>query len=125
MSTCAVCHNLIDPVGLGLEGFDQLGRHRASYAGDLGPVDEHGVLGTKAFEGEPALADLVAADPRFADCARQQLLTYALGRPLLAPDAHRFADIDARWTAGGHSLRALLMSIVADESFRYRRGETP
>jgi hypothetical protein len=125
MLTCAPCHKLMDPVGLGLEGFDQLGRFRTSYAGDLGPVDDHGVFGTTAFEGEPALADLVAADPRFADCARRQLLTYALGRPLVAPDAHRFADIDARWVAGGHSIRALLASIVADESFRYRRGETP
>jgi hypothetical protein len=125
MPSCGPCHALMDPVGLGLESFDQLGRFRTSYDGDLGPVDDHGAIGTKAFEGEPALADLVAADPRFADCARRQLVTYALGRPLVDADAHRFPDIDARWKAGGHSVRALLASIVADEAFRYRRGEQP
>jgi hypothetical protein len=125
MPSCGPCHALMDPVGLGLEGFDQLGRSRTSYGGDLGPVDDHGALGTKAFEGEPALADLVAADTRFADCARRQLFTYALGRSLGDADAPRFPDIDARWTAGGHSVRSLLSSIVADEAFRYRRGESP
>jgi hypothetical protein len=125
MPSCGPCHRLMDPVGLGLESFDQIGRFRTSYDGDLGPVDDHGVFDGQTFEGEPALADLVAADPRFADCARRQLLEYALGRQLVAPDARRFADIDARWVAGGHSLRALLASIVGDESFRYRRGETP
>jgi hypothetical protein len=125
MPSCGPCHGLMDPVGLGLESFDQLGRFRTSYDGDLGPVDDHGVFDGQTFEGEPALVDLVAADPRFADCTRRQLLEYALGRRLVEPDARRFADIDARWVAGGHSLRALLASIVGDESFRYRRGETP
>ena len=125
MPSCGPCHALMDPVGLGLEGFDQLGRARTSYGGDLGPVDDHGVFATKAFEGEPALADLVAADPRFADCARRQLLTYALGRSLVDADTRRFPAIDARWKAAGHSVRALLASIVADEAFRYRRGELP
>jgi hypothetical protein len=125
MPSCASCHNLMDPVGLGLEGFDQLGRARTSYGGDLGPIDDHGVFATKAYEGEPALADLVAADPRFADCARRQLLTYALGRSLVDADEQRFPDIDARWKTSGHSVRALLASIVVDEAFRYRRGELP
>jgi hypothetical protein len=123
--SCSPCHDMIDPVGLGLEGFDQIGRARTSYGAALGLVDDHGSLAGTPFEGEPALAALVAGEARFAACARQQALTYAIGRPLGDGDARRFPAIDARWTAGGHSIRALLAAIVVDDLFTSRRGEGP
>ena len=29
---CAGCHTILDPIGLGLENFDAIGRHRDEYA---------------------------------------------------------------------------------------------
>ena len=40
---CAGCHNILDPVGLGLEHFDAIGRYRETYATGL-PVDAVGKL---------------------------------------------------------------------------------
>jgi hypothetical protein len=40
---CATCHNVLDPIGMGLENFDAIGRFRTTYAnGDA--IDSSGVL---------------------------------------------------------------------------------
>jgi hypothetical protein len=120
---CASCHKLFEPIGLALESFDEIGQFRTVYA-DGSPVDAHGAMpdGTPVT-GLAALADLLANDPRVHDCARQQVLVYALGRPLVDADAPRLAAIDARWSASGHTVRGLLGAIVADVIFQDRRGE--
>jgi hypothetical protein len=121
-ANCASCHSLMDPVGLGLESFDQVGRFRLMYA-DGTPVDGHGALDGTAFEGVIALGQLVAKDPRFSACARRKLLTYALGRVPTNADAARVAAIDAAWTAAGGSVRGLVAALVLDELFLDRHGE--
>jgi hypothetical protein len=120
---CAACHKLFEPIGLGLESFDEIGRFRTVYA-DGTLVDAHGALpdGT-SFNGLAELADLLAKDPRVRDCARRQALVYAIGRPVVDADAPRLAAIDARWSASGNTVRGLLGAIVADAIFQYRRGE--
>ena len=49
--SCAACHNLIDPIGFGLENFDWLGRWR-DHAENGEPVDAKGVLPSgESFDG--------------------------------------------------------------------------
>jgi hypothetical protein len=121
---CASCHSIVDPVGLGLEGFDQLGRARTVYP-TTEQVDEHGSLDGTPYIGVIGLAGLVAKDPRFPACARDHLLAYALGRTPTTTDAARVGAIDQAWSATGRSVRGLLAALVVDELFRYRRGEGP
>jgi hypothetical protein len=124
MKDCSSCHSTIDPVGLGLEPFDALGRRRTAYPnGDL--VDDHGALGATSYQGVIGLAGLVAKDARFADCARRHLFAYALGRGPATADAAHMAAIDAAWAATGRSVRGLLAALVVDDLFRTRRGEGP
>jgi hypothetical protein len=120
---CGACHKLFEPLGLGLESFDEIGQFRASYA-DGSVVDATGALpdGTP-FEGLSTLADLLGRDQRVRDCARRQALVYALGRPLTSADEARLPAIDTRWNAAGNTVRGLLGAIVVDGIFRYRRGE--
>jgi hypothetical protein len=122
--TCGNCHLLFDPIGLGLENFDEIGRFRTTYTGDQIPIDATGALpdGTP-FTGLLGLADLLGKDPRVVACARREALVYTLGRRLTDADADRLAAIDARWSAAGNTVRGLLAAIVVDDIFRYRRGE--
>jgi hypothetical protein len=123
---CAECHVQFEPLGLGLESFDEIGQFRTIYPGSGAPVDASGALPDKTpFSGLLALADLLAKDQRVRDCARREALVYALGRALTAADADRLAAIDARWAGAGHTVRGLLAAIVTDDLFRTRRGETP
>jgi hypothetical protein len=121
--TCASCHATLDPIGLGLESFDAIGRYRERYAeGDM--VDASGMLPSgETFDGLLELSSLLAKDDRLADCASQKLLTYALSRKLEDGDQPFLAAIRERFARDGGSVRALLEQIVLSEPFRNRRGE--
>lgn len=83
--SCASCHNLIDPVGFGLENFDPIGRHRTLDNGQ--PIDASGSLNEGGkFSGPKQLSELLATDERFTDCVVAKLLTFALGRTVTAAD---------------------------------------
>jgi hypothetical protein len=120
---CAGCHTLLDPMGLGLENFDAIGRYRETYPnGDR--IDASGELpdGSK-FNGLPALAALLGKDPRFLDCASEKLMTYALSRELTDADKPFLGRIRDAWKKQGLGARNLLKAVVLSDSFRLRRGE--
>ena len=121
--TCAGCHNILDPIGLGLEHFDAIGRHRTEYGpGDR--VDARGILPDGAtFDGLPELAALLAKDPRLMECATEKLVTYALSRELGAADRPFLMQLRDRWLREDASLGSLLEQIVLSEHFRSRGGE--
>ena len=122
---CATCHDAMDHVGLGLEGFDQAGRARTKYAAtDAAPIDVRGSLpdGTP-FVGLAGLEAELDAGAGFFACASRNALTYALGRALTPADDGALASIDAVWKANGRSLRGLLAAIVVDDVFRLRNAK--
>jgi hypothetical protein len=121
MPACAACHKMLDPIGLGLENFDAIGRYRTMYAnGDA--IDASGVLpdGSK-FNGLAELSTILAKDSRFTDCATKKLTTYALSRGVVDSDAPYLAQITQAWKGGG--LKSLLEQIVLSDTFRFRRGD--
>jgi hypothetical protein len=94
---CASCHNLMDPIGLGLERFDAIGRIRDTELG--APIDDSGALDGKAFEGLPGLVDLLVDDPAVARCFVVQLHRYATGSieaPIEEPSIDGLADTFAQ-----------------------------
>jgi hypothetical protein len=117
--TCASCHRLMDPIGLGLENYDAIGRWRATDAGEA--IDASGELpdGTR-FSGPAELIAALAKDPRLPGCVAEKLFTYALGR---APDGAQLARVQT--AAGGSAgIQALILALVESEAFRLR-GEGP
>ncbi len=77
--TCKGCHQLMDPLGFGLENYDQVGAYRTTDAGSV--IDSSGTLPTgQVFSGAKELANILAQSPAFPRCVAQKLYTYALGR---------------------------------------------
>jgi hypothetical protein len=72
---CATCHDVMDPIGLGLENFDATGRWRTREAG--GEVDASGQLANgKHINGAAELRQALTADPeQFARVLTSKLLT--------------------------------------------------
>ncbi len=116
---CAGCHALVDPIGLGLERYDAIGRVRElDEWGD--PVVLQGSLpgGDLApFEGARQLGARLRDDPRVADCLALQMFRWTHGRREQAADdcaiehtrtvfeqSGRFEDLVIE-TAVAHALR--------------------
>jgi hypothetical protein len=119
---CAACHDLMDPIGLGLENFDGIGAHR-DMIGEF-PVDSTGTLpnGTD-FDGALELGQLLEDDPRFVQCFQKKLFTYALGR---APNFRDHCHLQAalgQTEATEHPMADMLRQLVHLAPFTQRRGE--
>jgi hypothetical protein len=122
--TCFACHQIMDPIGLGLENYDAIGAYRD--ADSFGPIDATGTLptdaGDVAFNGPRELAALLVADARTVPCVVTKLMTFTMGRELAAPqEPFKQSIVDATAQGGGH-LRAAIESVVVNELFRSRRA---
>jgi len=122
---CATCHDVMDPIGLGLENFDAVGKWRTREPG--GEIDAHGQLadGT-AIDGAAALREALSANPeQFARVFTEKLLTYALGRGLEAYDMPTVRRIVREAKADDYSFSALVKGVAASVPFRMRRAQEP
>jgi hypothetical protein len=120
---CAACHDVLDPYGLALEGFDAIGRHRSTYPNGS-PIDVSTELvdGTP-FEGLEGLSNVVTEHPKFAQCIAEKLFVYGLGRGKAGPDRPYLAQAVARWREETPTLGRLIETLILSEPFRFRRGE--
>lgn len=118
---CASCHSYLDPLGLALENFDAIGRHRETYS-DGSAIDPTGEMpdGTQ-FAGLPDLAQFVGKDDRFASCTAEKLFTYALGRAPTAADATHMTNLETAWQAQAQTFPNLVRQLVLSVPFTQRQ----
>jgi len=122
---CATCHDVMDPIGLGLENFDAVGKWRTREPG--GDIDAHGQLadGTE-IDGAAALRDAVTRDPeQFARVFTAKLLTYALGRGLESYDMPTVRRIVREAEDEDYRFSALVKGVANSVPFRMRRAQSP
>jgi mono/diheme cytochrome c family protein len=122
---CATCHDIMDPIGLGLENFDAVGRWRTREPG--GPIDSHGQLadGTK-IDGAADLRKAVTSDPeQFARVFTTKLMTYALGRGLETYDMPTVRKIVRDAAPENYKFSAIVYGIANSVPFRMRRAQSP
>jgi hypothetical protein len=122
-SSCAACHALIDPMGFALENYDGVGLWRDLDNGQ--PVDASGTMPETgvSFNGAAELSAAIAADPRFASCVSQQLLTYALGRHTTAADRSAIDALGQGFANGGYNLANLVTSVATSNAMTLRHSE--
>lgn len=121
--TCAACHNLMDPLGLGLENYDAIGAYREMEAGYQ--IDASGTLpdGT-AFDNALEMSALLADSEDFSRCTIRKTMIYALGRDVGPSDVPYIDAIEADFVAGEMTLEALIVAVATNETFTMRHGET-
>jgi hypothetical protein len=121
-ATCANCHLRIDPLGFPLEGYDAVGRVRATYS-DGKPVDDIGEFADKTtIVGAPGLLKyLQSQDKQVLTTLSRKMLGYALGRTVRGSDRPLLETMAA---AGGEaSFASLASTIVTSRQFRNRVGD--
>ena len=128
--TCAACHVLLDPIGMGMETFNGIGAFRSAY-GNGQAIDSSGQLpdGT-TFGSLSELAGILSKGDRgkeMTNFAVRQLMTYALSRPLkvTAPgdtDTAYLTQLATQWATQNYSFKALLLDTILNPTFRFRHG---
>lgn len=123
--TCNSCHRLMDPLGLGLEDFDPIGRHRTLEQVGSGtkPVDASGELDGKTFVGGKELGKLLAAHPEIGGCQVKNLYRFGTGHVESAGELGTIATLTQQFEASGYKIKSLLIDIVTSDGFRYAGQE--
>jgi hypothetical protein len=122
-AACAVCHDLIDPVGFTLENFDAVGRWREMELGV--PVDSSGGLPDgRTVDGVDGLEAGLAKQPElFVATMTEKLLTYATGRGLEYYDAPAIRKIVRNSSEQDYRFSALIYGVVNSTPFRMRTAQ--
>ncbi|MFN6127343.1 MAG: DUF1592 domain-containing protein [Planctomycetota bacterium] len=118
--SCAGCHKLMDPIGLGLENFDAIGRWRDADGAQTIVAQGELVDGT-AFSGPAELVAILAQrEKAIARNFTQRLLTYALGRGLQRADRCDVDKILEHSQAQEYTMRSIVEGIVLSDPFFQR-----
>ena len=124
-SSCASCHDNLDPIGFGLEAFDIGGRFRThddahaecAITGD-GELPDYGT-----FNGPAELGQLLVASGKLEHCFVEQLLDYAIGRKLRSSESGLADALTSSFKAGAYDVQKLVLDYVASDRFALRREE--
>jgi hypothetical protein len=117
-ASCAACHDLIDPIGFGLDNYDLAGRWRTHENGNV--VNAKGTLPSgESFNGPKELKKmLMSRKDEFIRHLSTKLLGYALGRSLMHEDAGTIERTLSRVKSENYSAQALIKAIVLSTPFR-------
>ena len=124
---CAGCHNLMDPIGLGLENYDHRGVFRTVENDDpTCEISGEGALDGASFSGPAELSDLLLASGTLNRCVTEQLYRFAMGRSELVELDHAFIDslVEQIGTDADFDFGELAVRFVSDEAFVLRREQT-
>jgi hypothetical protein len=113
--TCAGCHKIMDPIGLGLERLDGLGQYRAEENG--APIDASGELDGIAFNDAAGLGRAVRDNPATVSCLVSSLYRYASGHDPRAGEKQWLSWLRQRFAADGYRLPDLLRDIATSDGF--------
>lgn len=114
--SCAACHSAMDPIGLGFEQFDGIGRFRTKENGAL--IDASGDLDGVPFQDASSLAQAIHDSPVFPACITRKLFVYATGS-LPTKDLVPTADaLNERFVASGYRMKVLMATVARSPAFR-------
>jgi hypothetical protein len=124
---CASCHELMDPIGLSLEGFDAIGRSRT--VDEWGnPVDTTGEIPGAtsedtpvSFEGPVDLAEHIAQTRTFAECMGENLFFYSVARSMKSLEYCGIREVAEANT--DQTLSGLIAELVTSPYFQQRSSQ--
>lgn len=110
----------MDPIGLGLENFDAIGRWRDK-EGELAISPQGELADGRSFSGPTELVEILSQrEDSVAKNFTERLLTYALGRGLQRPDRCDVDKILERSKQNGYTIKSIVEGISQSDAFLQR-----
>jgi hypothetical protein len=124
---CATCHNLMNPIGFGLEGFDGAGQERTLDNGQ--PVDATGQLtgfldasgNPIKFNGARELSAALANYPAAQSCFASNYYRYVRGFAPQGVDVGAVEKLEQNFAQANQDLPDLFVDVALQDSFINRR----
>ncbi|MDX2012197.1 MAG: DUF1588 domain-containing protein [Myxococcaceae bacterium] len=121
--SCAGCHQMMDPIGLGFENFDAVGGWRTTDEGFAVTPDGY-LYGSDvegAFLGAEDLASRLARSAHVTDCMGTQAFRFFAARHEADADTCSIyrANQAARLAKG--DVKELVVALLSSDAFRYRK----
>lgn len=113
---CSSCHLAMDPIGLGLENFDGVGRWRAKDNGAV--IDASGDLDGAPFADPLELTSRVRNHPDLAQCLVRRMYEYATSSSTRAAEDDVVTALTAHFAASGYKVKTLMYGIATSPGFR-------
>jgi hypothetical protein len=139
--SCAVCHNLIDPIGFGLEKYDPVGRRQEKvkvtvmpshaerdkkpFSVEL-PLDSSGHIAgiqNSEFSSPKELGRILAATPQCQECVVKQLFRYQSGRLGSTVDGPVVSRAFQDFRASQFRFKELIIALAKWSEFPPRRED--
>ncbi|MBC7531795.1 MAG: DUF1588 domain-containing protein [Oligoflexus sp.] len=122
-SSCASCHASVDPIGLGLETFDALGRIRDVYASKVA-IDAAGSMKLDRinypFKTAQELMHGIGNSTDLAACVTVTVAEYAMGATPEDKNSCEMSHLQNAFAKSGYQWRGLVDAIVNSKSFSKR-----
>lgn len=114
-ASCAGCHKLMDPIGLGMEQFDGIGQFRTRENDKA--IDPAGELDGIAFIDAASLGQALYQNPAATECVANRLYAYGAGRSATKSEREFMGYLEDRFARAGYSVPELLREIVLSQAF--------
>lgn len=114
--SCKGCHERMDPIGLGLEQYDGIGRYRTLDNGAR--IDPSGDVDDVPFDDALGLGEVVRNHPDFAPCVARTVTRYARGQIEEGDELAWLDTLSERFAEQDHRVRMLVLELVMSPLFR-------
>ena len=120
--SCRDCHVKMDPIGLGLENYDAIGRWRPNYGSQ--PIVVWDTLAGEVFRSALQLKEIIRAkEENFARTVAERMFTYAIGRSVEFVDEPTMERLVATLQQNNFDPETLIISLVTSYPFRYKMND--
>ena len=113
--SCASCHQITDPIGLGLENFDGIGRWREQENDAV--IDPSGDLDGEVFSDAWQLGAAVAEHEDLSRCMTSHVYQYTMGHEIEEGEDALVDWLATSFEQSGYSFQELLIQVILSESF--------
>lgn len=114
--SCSGCHQLTDPIGLGLENFDGMGRWRDTENGAT--IDPSGDLDDIPWANAWEMGEVIAQHEDLGPCFASHLYKYSTGRSVDDGEEALVEWLGTAFAAHEYSFQELLVETILSDGFR-------
>lgn len=113
--SCKSCHLLMDPIGLGFENFDGIGRYRTIENGAR--IDATGVFDQSFYADARGLGRILRDHPDVPACLVRTMYRYATGHVEITSESAAIRALEESFVASGHDVLDLMRAVATSPGF--------